>query len=68
MHELRAIFGYVYSFSNIKEFYEEDKDSLEDLKYKVEELLANENGFDLIQKKQLNYLISNLKNIIDKLS
>lgn len=68
MHELRAIFGYVYSFSNIKEFYEEDKDSLEDLKNKVEELLDNENGFDSIQKKQLNYLISNLKNIIDRLS
>lgn len=68
MDELRAIFRYVYSFSNIKDFYAEDKDSLEDLKNKIEDLLANNNNFDLIQKKQLNYLISNLKNIIDKLS
>ena len=62
--ELRAIFRYVYSFSNIKDFYAEDKDSLEDLKNKIEDLLANNNNFDLMEKKQLNYLISNLKNII----
>lgn len=33
-------------------------------KNKIEALLANHNNFDLMQKKQLNYLISNLKNII----
>lgn len=68
MDELRAIFRYVYSFSNIKDFYAEDKDSLEDLKNKIEDLLTNKNGFDSIQKKQLNYLISNLKHIIEKLN
>ena len=68
INELRSIFRYVYSFSNVKDFYAEDKDSLEDLKYKVEELLANDNDFDSIQKKQLKYLISNLENIIKNLS
>lgn len=61
MDELRAIFRYVYSFSNVKDFYAEDKDSLEDLKNKIEDLLANHNNFDLMQKKQLNYLICQFK-------
>lgn len=68
IEKIRSIFLNVYASSNIKDFFVEDKDSVEDLKTKIEELLYGENNFDLIQKKQLKYLIGNLDDIIKKLS
>ena len=68
IHELRGIFHAVYSFSNIKDFFVDDKDSLEDLKIRIEELIEGDNSFDKIQKKQIRYLINNLEELVSRLS
>lgn len=65
---LRGIFLDVYSFSNIKDYFYEDKDSLVDLKNKVKNLLDTSENFDAIQRKQLNYLIVNLNDILKSLN
>ena len=64
MDSLRAIFHYVYSFQNIKDYFYEDKESLTDLKSRVENLESKNSNFDLMQRKQLKYLISNLNDIL----
>ena len=68
IEELRSVFQIVYSSSNIKNFFADDKESLEDLKIRIEELIIGEDSFDKIQEKQIKYFIGNLKEIVSRLS
>ena len=45
----------------------EDKDTLIELKQKIENLVKTSTQFDKIQIMQLNYFIKNLEGIIDRL-
>ena len=65
---IRNCFLLVYSFSNINEFFMDDKESLKTLKGKVENLIVTSHKIDKIQKLQLNYFVSNLDTFIEKLS
>ena len=66
INEIRGIFINIYSPSNIKEFFENDTKSLNELRDGVETLLAYD-GFDNIQKQQIKYFINNLDEILVKL-
>ena len=68
IRRIRSCFSTVYSFSNINEFFVDDRESLQDLKGKVEELIINNTKIDKIQKLQLNYLVSNLNDYIERLN
>lgn len=65
--QIRGAFLSVYSSANIGEFLSEDKETLIKLKETVEKDCLNFNGFDKIQKKQIQWFISNLDEIIQKL-
>ena len=65
--EIRGVYLHVYSFSNINEYFMEDKDTLIELKQKIENLVKTSTQFDKIQIMQLNYFIKNLEGIIDRL-
>lgn len=65
--EIRGAFRTVYSFSNIKDFFADDLASITDLKEKLETLISEQQIFDKIQLKQLNYFISNLDDLIERL-
>lgn len=65
--EIRGIYLSIYSFSNINEYFMEDKDTLIDLKQKIDNLVKSSKQFDKIQIMQLNWFIKNLEDIIDKL-
>ena len=65
---IRSCFLSVYSFSNINEFFMDDKESLKSLKEKVENLIVTSHKIDKIQKLQLNYFVSDLDVFIKKLS
>ena len=66
--EIRGVFLSVYSSSNIKDFLSNDKEALITLKGEIQQLKDVYNGFDKIQRKQLDWFISNLEDIIYKLS
>ena len=68
IEELRSVFHIVYSPSNIKDFFADDKESLEDLKIRIDELFNGENSFDKIQKKQIKYFTDYLKELVSRLS
>ncbi len=65
--EIRGMYLHVYSFSNINEYFMEDKDTLIELKQKIENLVKTSTKFDKIQIMQLNWFIKNLEGIIDRL-
>ena len=67
IEDIRGCFRSVYSFSNINEFFGEDKESLIDLKQKVETLLNTSTKLDKIQRLQLKYFVSNLEDYINRL-
>ncbi|MBQ6980293.1 MAG: hypothetical protein IJQ07_06580 [Clostridia bacterium] len=67
IYEVRSIFNTVYSFSNIGDFFADDKESLIDLKQRIEMLLNQSTTIDKIQKLQLKWFISNLDNYISRL-
>ncbi len=56
----------VYSFSNLGEFYNYDKDFINSFIEKLENTSKNKN-FDAIKKMQLDFLKANLIEIRDKL-
>jgi len=67
--ELRRSIVSVYSFSNINEFFMEDKSSLLQLKDGLTELLSSEKDIgDKVKRMQLTWFISGLGRILDKLS
>ena len=66
--DLRRSFGTVYSFSNINEFFMEDKASLLQLKDGLLTLLESENRIsDKVKRLQLSWFVNNLERILEKL-
>lgn len=66
---LRRSIGTVYSFSNINEFFMEDKSSLLQLKNGLVALLSSEKSVgDKIIKLQLSWFIDSLDRILEKLN
>ena len=65
---LRRSIGTVYSFSNINEFFMEDKASLLQLKDGLLMLLESENRIrDKVKRLQLSWFANNLERILEKL-
>ena len=64
--KLRRAIGTVYSFSNVNEFFVDDKPSLIELKKGIEELLLSEDAGDKIKRLQLSWIVSNLDDILKK--
>lgn len=65
---IRGVFLSIYASVNIGEFMSGDKENLELLKDELLKLKNNYTGFDKIQKKQIEWFIGNLEEIIQKLS
>ncbi len=66
---LRRSIGTIYSFSNVSEFFTDDKSSLLQLKEGLEALLSNKkNTGDKVVKLQLSWFVDNLDNILKKLN
>lgn len=68
MGDIRGVFLSIYASVNIGEFMSGDKENLELLKDELQKLKKNYTGFDKIQKKQIEWFIGNLEEIIQKLS
>ena len=66
--DIRRVFRSMYSSVNIGEFLSGDRENLEFLKEEVQKLKNDYDGFDKIQKKQIEWFIGNLEEIIQKLS
>ncbi len=65
---IRGIYMGIYRSVNINEFLKDDRDSLIDLKNKIDYLInETESTFDKIQMKQINWFSNNLQEIIEKL-
>lgn len=67
IQQLRGMLQSVYSFSNINDFFSGDKETLVNLKTKIENMINAYKLFDKIQLKQIKYLISNLGEYIARL-
>lgn len=65
---IRGVFLSIYASVNIGEFMSGDKENLELLKDELLKLKNNYTGFDKIQKKQIEWFIGDLEEIIQKLS
>lgn len=65
---IRGVFLSIYASVNIGEFMSGDKENLKLLKDELQKLKNNYTGFDKIQKKQIEWFIGNLEEIIQKLS
>lgn len=66
--DIRGVFLSIYASVNIGEFMSGDKENLELLKDELQKLKNNYTGFDKIQKKQIEWFIGNLEEIIQKMS
>ncbi len=67
LHEIRDVFQWVYSISNIKEVLLGDKENLILLLEKIKTLKDTATCFDKIQKQQLTWFCDNIQSICDKL-
>ncbi len=67
IREIYSLYQSIYSFSNINEFFIEDKEFLMDLKQKIETLIQEKDFNDKIIMLQLKYFISTLDNILVRL-
>lgn len=65
--EIRGLYLTVYSFSNIDEFFMDDRDALIDLKDRLCEFKNTAGNFDKIQHLQLQCFINNLNAILANL-
>jgi hypothetical protein len=68
INELRRAILTVYSFSNIDEFFADDKPSLIKLKDSIEALSKSDEAGDNIKRMQLSWFVGNLDNVLEKLS
>ena len=66
--DLRRAINVVYAFSNINEFFMDDKPALVQLKTAIEDLLRKEILGDKIKELQLSWFVGNLENILEKLN
>lgn len=64
---IRSAFLGVYSFSNLNDFFEGDKETLEKLKDEIDKLIEAKKNGDKIVLLQLRYFSGNLKSIIERL-
>ncbi len=67
MYSIIEIYLRVYSFSNINEFFQDDKESIKDLRIKVNELSNENRKYDRIQVMQLKFFVNNLQDIENRL-
>lgn len=68
INNLRISIGTVYSFSNINEFFMDDKLALVELKNGINKLLLSENDIcDKIKRLQLLWFSNNLSKILERL-
>ena len=66
---LRRSIGTVYSFSNINEFFMEDKSSLLELRDGLATFLSSEKSIgDKIKRLQLSWFVDGLDRILEKLN
>lgn len=68
LYELRGVFLAVYDISNVREFYQKDKNNLEKLKNALDNFIKNNKKLDAIKRKQLEWFVGNLQSIIEDLS
>lgn len=66
INEIRRAYLSVYSFSNIKEYFFNDKDSIKEL-LDIVSKMKNDKCFDAFQKKQMQYFENNLIDIHNRL-
>lgn len=67
--DLRRAIMTIYSFSNIDEFFMEDKPSLIQLKDGITAILSSKSNVgDKIKKMQLSWFVDNLNHILEKLN
>ena len=66
IYEFRKAFQSIYRFSNLRNYYQKDKEALLELSEKVNELQKSE-CFDKIQLKQIEWFNDNVKIALDKL-
>ena len=66
IHEFRMAFLSVYRYNNLWDYFKSDEIAIKELSEKVKTLLDYD-GFDKIQKKQMEYFIENLKGVLEKL-
>ena len=66
LDSFRGIYIFMYRSSNISDFLSDDKPSVEELLVKMKELQAYE-GFDKIQKKQIEFFVFNLEDALTRL-
>lgn len=64
--DFRSAFLSTYRSVNIKEFFEDDRETLEELLIKIEAIKEYE-SFDIIQRKQIEWFSGNLEDIISRL-
>lgn len=66
LQDFRAAFLSVYHFSNINEYYADDRPALEELLGIIKGFLEF-SGYDNIQKLQIRFFIDNLEDILNRL-
>ena len=66
LQDFRSTFLSVYYFSNINEYYTEDKPALEEI-LEIVQSLKDLSGFDNIQKLQMCFFADNLESILQRL-
>lgn len=66
IQDIRSMFLSMYGASNVKNFLHDDKDTLNKILTEIDEIIEQE-SFDKIQKMQMQYLTTNLKDIISLL-
>ena len=64
---IRSVFLGIYSFGNLKDFFEDDKESLEELKKGIDRIIKKKKKDDKIVLLQLQYFSDNLESIIARL-
>ena len=68
INDFRGILLAVYRYANKGDFIEQDIETMQTLLQLAENANNSDNNWDKIQQLQINYLCSNLKNFINKLS
>lgn len=66
LQDFRSTFLCIYHFSNISDFYADDKPAIETLLGIVRDL-ENYSGYDKIQKLQISYFAGNLESILKRI-
>ncbi len=68
IRNLRDVFLNVYRYSNIDQFYYEDKENLIKLKDGLQKIVDANSNMDAIKRTQMKWFVFNLQSIIEKLN